>query len=315
MTTLRSRYKKVGAVGASPEVGGEGSIGFVNYSTDFSNSINCIYTDPINANIEQEVTAPVGSVIHVVNANPNLFGIVLFNDEWADIRNVAGVVTPFVVDRGLFVARNTSVKFVRISATQLLLLEGAVSQDWIPSRKPAGIELTWQSNGDANGAMYYLGTLGLVTSFANPDAVRNAVLCSASAGFIDQRVPNKMVDRSTNGTNGCWHSPSGFSAGNWIQIRLLNDKTLVLNRYTLQASTDHGWPSYWSTFSFQASQDGTTWDTIQASVNPGAVGSSGFYNSGMINNIIPYSYFRWTSLVSLGYGVMGEVELYGTLSA
>lgn len=306
--TLRDRYKKIGSTSAG------GSSSFVTEGTDFSAGINRVYIDAIADHIEQLVDAPIGSVIHVVNVNPNDKNIILYNDEWTSFRTLAGTSTSFATDRGIKVARNTEIKFVRISATQILILSGTAIRAWIPSRKPPAVDLNWMSNGDTNGVIYYLGTLGLTTSFANPHTVRNMVLCSTNMTPLDApRTIDKIVDRGIDNLTQIFHGSQDYPAGYYLQIQLL-DTALTVKRYTLQSSANHALSAFWNNWNFRVSNDGVSWTTLHSGT-PAGVGISQFYNSGAISNTNSYSYFRWELTSTAYYGVMGEIELYGTLES
>jgi hypothetical protein len=183
--------------------------------------------------------------------------------------------------------------------------------------KPA-IVLTYATDGDTNGLVYYLGTNGLASTFTNP-AITGIlpVLTSSTEGF----TPNNLTDRIQNE----WYS--GNSPGSWAAWDIGN-YTISIQKYTIRSrstsNTNH--PRTWvlegtNTISTTtiAGFNAATWTTIDSRLTDTTLSTVNQYYTMTANassNSFRYLRMRNTGVESSGtnYLVLGEIEFYGTLS-
>jgi hypothetical protein len=178
------------------------------------------------------------------------------------------------------------------------------------------INLTWVSDGDTNGLIYYLGTLegafstpvpgGAGTTKTGPNL--EIVVNSAGATY----PVSAMVDRTT----GNQWLPDGTSGGSmqaFAQFDLMSRK-LTPNKVTIKSGSLFS--DLMTAFAIDGSNDGTTWDTLLTS----SIGhdAADQWRRWDITATTAYRYLRWraTALDIHGYNStnIGEIEFYGVLS-
>jgi hypothetical protein len=184
----------------------------------------------------------------------------------------------------------------------------------------AGVTLTYASNGDSNGLIYYLGTSGLTTAFTNPAGTGFLMLASGSSS----NTPAALTNRDT----ALWASLG--TPLQWVAIDLGAGKSIDLHDYTLKARSDSNsaMPRNWElqgTNSVPAwsvmGVEGASWTVLDVQTNQLNMSvASDFFYTGYPSNKPSYRYLR---LVQTGYNsepfpsndrdyfVLGEIEFYG----
>jgi F5/8 type C domain len=185
----------------------------------------------------------------------------------------------------------------------------------------AGVTLTYVSNGDSNGLIYYLGTSGLTTTFANPVPAGLTILASSS--YVGTS-PDALTNRDTT----LWASAN--TPLQWVAIDLGAGKSIDLRDYTLQARSDNNsamprnWElqgtnsvSVWSVVGVESA----SWAVLDIQTNQLNMSVAGdFFHTGYPSNKPSYRYLR---LIQTGYNsepfpstsrdlfILGEIEFYG----
>ena len=174
--------------------------------------------------------------------------------------------------------------------------------------------LTWSSNGDANGAMYYLGSLG--GKWVNPHSGGNVTVVRSSTYSI---APANFVNRDTaygfGSDLGCF---AGVDLGSGRSMRpnvyTLRNYTTA-DRYmrnwafegtnTVSANTESGW-------------NAATWTVLDARAGDTTMSSTSIWKYELTQPATAYRYLRWrlTGNDSLdgAYLCLTEFELYGALN-
>lgn len=184
----------------------------------------------------------------------------------------------------------------------------------------AGVTLTYASNGDSNGLIYYLGTNGLTTAFTNPAGTGFLILASGSS----TNTPAALTSRDTT----LWASLG--TPLQWMALDLGAGKSIDLHDYTLKARSDsnsamlRNWElqgtnsiSVWSV----AGVESSSWTVIDTQGNQLSMSvANDFFYTGYPSNKPSYRYLR---LIQTGYNsepfpsndrdylVLGEIEFYG----
>ena len=180
--------------------------------------------------------------------------------------------------------------------------------------------LSWQSNGDANGLFYWLGTAKGTAAWSNPvsgtanpytgtfvSALQSSILTTNYATYATDRNSSTIVhtDNFSSSWIG-WLFSSGFSiSGYSIQTRA-DTNVQMLAQWTLEGTND-------AVTADVSSFNGATWTTIDArSITPVqeqwnyySVSSPGTYSAIRL---------RQTAANSSGanYLAISEIEFYGT---
>ena len=167
---------------------------------------------------------------------------------------------------------------------------------------PSNINLTFATSGDVNGLFYYLGTAKGTQPWDNP--TNRGLLISVSS--IGVGFPVSLVNRDASEfyTNNAPQSWVAFDIGT---SKLRCNYYLLRNRNV----ADH----YLRSWSFQGSNDGSTWMTLDNQINNAVLNTPSQWLALPVVSNTPYSVFRLlqTGQNSAGYNYLclGEVELYG----
>lgn len=167
------------------------------------------------------------------------------------------------------------------------------------------------TDGDANGVFYRIGTRDGTASWSNPQAGARPLVVTASGvlGGSEEQVV-ALSDRVAG------HFYTTNVANSYVQFDLGVGRALVLDAYTYRSRTgfngDH--PTAWK---IEGSNDGSSWtliDTQTVSITT----TDQWLTTAVAGQVTAYRYFRWTltapSTGSNNYFVLGEAELYGTLT-
>lgn len=170
--------------------------------------------------------------------------------------------------------------------------------------------LTYASNGDTNGVIYFMGTNFGFTTFSNPDGITLTLSSNglhAVSGTIDGLTDRAASHVVTNGTGG--------ATAQYYQFDLGSSRSLVINHYTLKMR-DNATTSLPSSWKLQCSDDGSSWTDIQtdsfafSSINE-------IHDFAVAGQTLDHRYWRVqlvTDNSASGFFCLGEVELYGSFS-
>lgn len=174
-----------------------------------------------------------------------------------------------------------------------------------------GTTLTYVSDGDTNGAMYYLGTDGYSVSFTNPYGVDYTFTVIGSLGVSGTGTSGYelITDRGAESSRTISFF-SSTSATNGFRIDFLVPSFIKYNRVSILARTNGGSSS---TFNIFASTDGTNWvsiGTIPVNDNGGIFA----WRHAIITNTNFYQYFKIEMPVNSAFTSLGEIEFYGEIA-
>lgn len=181
-----------------------------------------------------------------------------------------------------------------------------------------GMELTYSSDGDTNGAIYWIGTNFGAGAFSNPHTSGAVTVVFSS---IITGSPAWVVDRAPNS-----NITPGNSNGEWIAIDLGAGRSVLPKRYSLrQRSQDAVY--LMRNWKLQGSNDAAgnsvaqlnaaTWvDLDVQSNNTTIAGASQWVSPEVVGASTSY---RWLRVVVTGlnshgqyYFCLAEFEVYGT---
>ena len=169
------------------------------------------------------------------------------------------------------------------------------------------ILLNWESNGDTNGILYYLGTNAKTENWVNPH-VSGKVICSISAGGNGN--VGTLADRTLQSN----YTPDVVNP--WVGVDLKTTK-LKLSRYTFRHDVNTGY--YARSWRLDGSNDGGNWTTLDTQTNNTQINAAGAWASIPVNITTPYQYFRITMTdrnTSTSYEFCCcEFEFYGEVIA
>lgn len=173
--------------------------------------------------------------------------------------------------------------------------------------------LTYSSNGDTNGLMYFIGTEELNTSWSNPISSRR-VTTYVNGQYGDYNYyPYRSVDRGADSRP--WHSNG--AAGTWI-IYDLGGYAIQPTDYTIKGRADYSPGSYLRNWDLEGTNDlSGSWDTLDSRTTDTQQGDNtwGYYTASASQSY-RYIRLRSTGVSSDGgnYFIIGEVEFYGDVS-
>lgn len=179
-------------------------------------------------------------------------------------------------------------------------------------RARASQALTYVSDGDTNGVVYFLGTrYGLDGSFTNPQT-RGTLVMSASGQLGGSEELLIAVTDRTAGHFYTTNIPNSFITFD------LGIASLILNGYSYRSRSGFAgdWPTAWV---LEGSNDNASWVTIHAlnPISPAFSGTDQWLSTAVVGQTVAYRFIRWRqTAVNSGannYFVFGEAELYGTL--
>jgi hypothetical protein len=189
-------------------------------------------------------------------------------------------------------------------------------KDFIPV---AEVALTYVSDGDDNGVMFFLGSAYDTTSFSNPHT--SAQIEVVPHDLQSGSTADMLVDRATSN----FVVPS--VAGNWVFIDLGAGRSLVPNRYLLRARNfNSAHPRNWKLqgTNLVAGNNTTdiplaTWTDLDVRTSDTTLNAADQWGLFDITGVTTgYRYFRilHTGVNSSGSDALclGELEMYGAFS-
>lgn len=174
---------------------------------------------------------------------------------------------------------------------------------------PADKQLNYVSDGDANGAFYWIGTNFTGIGWSNPYN-GGGIGLSASSFFSNNYSDSNLsalVDRATFDGFASQNQPNS-----WLKVDFRNRK-LIPNYYSIRARQFNS--ALIRNWIFQASQNDSDWTTLDTRVDEST--SSLKWFSFPISSSVSYRFFRLlqNGVESSGsnFLTLAEIELYGTL--
>lgn len=165
--------------------------------------------------------------------------------------------------------------------------------------------LTYSSDGDTNGLIYYLGTNQLNTSFSVTNVTNNATVTAVSTSGADN--PSCAVDRNTTGgARSIWQSTTA-AIGNWWKIDLGANHSVQLNKVMVLAPVGGTYGLIYG-IKIQGSNDNSAWTDLTA--NSGTLPSNAWF-SFTITNTSYWRYVRCYGTSDASSLVLKEIEFYG----
>lgn len=172
------------------------------------------------------------------------------------------------------------------------------------------VNLNYQSDGNANGVFYYIGSNKLLESFVNPAAAARIIM-SGSSNFRDNTSPLYLTDRGPS----IAHTQQAIRG--FFKLDLLANNSLIVNHYTLKARSDFNgyFPRNWQ---LQSSNDNINWIDIDVQVNNTGLTLGTSVSIPIAGQTTAYRYWRLllTGNDSSGgqYLILDEWEFYGDLA-
>jgi hypothetical protein len=169
-------------------------------------------------------------------------------------------------------------------------------------------------NMDTNATVNSLNNTARVRDIATPLMTANnapspyvAAASSESVGFEAFRAFNRVYTTSTY-----WTTSGGATTG-WLSMDF--GSSIVIDSYTIYGSDGQTFnPRNWT---FEGSNNNSTWTTLQTVTLAAAIGGNSTYSSGNIGNTTGYRYYRVN--ITLNGGGAGlritELELYQQYTA
>lgn len=180
---------------------------------------------------------------------------------------------------------------------------GSASISDIVPQEAVAVERTFVFNGDANGALFYLGAAGNNGTWRNPNANGDIVI-SAPYDTLEFGTFDSMVDRQPSNT----YLVARDGAELWFDLGV--GRTLLCKSLSFRQRADFHSPM--GLVSIQGSTDGTTWGQSQSLTVDRDM--SAWTHLDTPNFSVPYRYFRLILPAGVTQLMIGELELYGTLS-
>lgn len=166
--------------------------------------------------------------------------------------------------------------------------------------------LTYASDGDTNGLIYYLGTNLLNTSFSVTNVTNNATVTAVSTYGTD--YPSCAVDRNTTGgARSLWMSTTA-AVGNWWKIDLGATHAIQLNKVTVLTPVSST-VGYIYGIKIQGSNDNSTWTDLTA--DSGTLASNA-WTGFTITNTTYWRYIRYYGTSKNAALILKEIDFYGS---
>lgn len=193
------------------------------------------------------------------------------------------------------------------------LIYDASSGRWRPDdTTEVSTPLIYNSPGDTNGLINFLGTRGQSQTFTVPTSLSYPwlIIASLSTNLTGQPASN-AIDRN----NATLVHTSGAIDSTWT-VDLGRNKTIKLDRYTIRgrADTDENLPRNWK---LEGSIDSIVWVELHEQINGGPDQSQWWVSPALvINDSYRYLRIRQTDINSTGllFLTMAEIEFYGLLN-
>lgn len=169
-----------------------------------------------------------------------------------------------------------------------------------------GVQLTYASNGDANGVCYYAGTNYGTQAWTNPHTASkvaismDAIISGSIQSLVDQQPSNIYNNAAVNG---------------FAQIDLGANHALAVNYYSIRnGNRGFNTPRNWK---LQGSNNNTDWTDLKVHNNDTTIATSAnSWGSWAVANTTFYRYLRilvtGNNSNSNMYLELGELEFYGT---
>lgn len=169
---------------------------------------------------------------------------------------------------------------------------------------PTGVNLTFASNGDVNGLLYWLGTSEGMSEWVNPQSINKIVVTSSTVlnGSLlmlsDRLTSDFRTDPVTNA---------------FAKIEIVGTKKLVCNYYSIRTWQSNnfslrGWK-------LEGSNNNTAWDVLDSQSNNTSLDTNSKWLSLPVTSSTAYKFFRLVQTEPNSSGtnhlVLGEIELYG----
>lgn len=193
---------------------------------------------------------------------------------------------------------------------------------WAGSTAPTyvadGVELIYSSDGDTNGAFYYIGSNGGVSGWVNPitnlfiGAVASSSTSNTISTLADRAATAFYVNAMTNAFVGFDLGVTRVMAVKKYTIRSRSEASHNMKNWKLQGSNNVGGTD-------ATAYTNASWEDIDERVNDTFLINADAYHT-YTSNINPSKRFRWIRILQNGlnhsngeYLCLGEVELYGNL--
>ncbi|MFO0454338.1 MAG: discoidin domain-containing protein, partial [Pseudomonadota bacterium] len=142
-------------------------------------------------------------------------------------------------------------------------------------------------NMDTNATVNSLNNSARARDIATPAMTANnapSPYVAAASTVNSTNQPFLAFDRSNTTTSNFWEA--GATTG-WISMDF--GSSIIIDAYTiLGSSTQTRNPRNWT---FEGSNNNSTWTVLQTVTLPSAIGNSSSYSSGSIGNITSYRYY------------------------
>ena len=182
-----------------------------------------------------------------------------------------------------------------------------------------GTSLTYVSDGDANGLIYFLGTNSLTSAFSNP--VTNGAILVAASSTTSATPPDVLTNRVSDG----WFSTD--SVNSWVAWDL--NRMISISKYTIRNRPDPDRsPQNWilegtntiSAFTLSG-LNAATWTPIDTRTNDATLTTAAQYYTLTANgSTASYRYLRMRNFGNNSRGpadnyfTLNEIEFYGLIS-
>ena len=178
------------------------------------------------------------------------------------------------------------------------------------------IELTYASDGDSNGVLYWIGTTFGTTSWSNP-AVGSPPLAKHLRSSDHTGVVSAVADRAIE-VDG----ESNSDSPSWVAVDLGSVETLAVNKYLLHVTTGRSRTP--KDFKLQGINTLSSWDVTGVNaatwtdidIRTGqSVSGYGSFVPNVVNPSAPYRYLRLAQTANNGGDnrlIIDEWEIYGS---
>lgn len=174
-----------------------------------------------------------------------------------------------------------------------------------------GVNLTYVSNGDTNGLVYYLGTNNLTTTFSNPHPSKLSI--SASSNLSGGTSVPDILSRLVGGN--LYYSANVVNES--ITVTLVNN-TINLTHYSIRTRNDQN-NNQLRSWKLQGSNNNSTYVDLDIKTNNTTIVGINTWHTFPIPSSTFYKYIKLinTGVDSSGsnfFLCIGGLEFYGQLS-
>ena len=214
---------------------------------------------------------------------------------------------------GQLLLSEPDVKTRRLSA--IVVSPDGTTSNVILAEARNSVPLTWVSNGDTNGVLYYIGTNANTVAFTNPHPAK------VTATENDPHVSGSYPASAALDRNPATMAITNPSAISWWQVDLGATRMLRPNRYSMKLRSDGAYHQP-RDFKLRGSHDGAIWADLDVRVNDAAINGTGVWGSWPVSGVNEfYRYLRVeitkTNDENIGTASLNiaEFEFYGDLAA